>query len=174
MSQTSIMDITAQQKFSETAHVVNLVTAVDFILDKLNISESCFRTPSSQSDRSEKVAGLTNTYLKPTRISRKVLLGNIIFFYGRKFNLMPEAFETVSFDTPENVLSFAENRIRTTLTDYISIHKDNLRLNIDIQNGKIISIAKMGFSNQFPFLSDNAILTVGNLEKMIQGLLEMS
>ena len=172
MTATSEKKIAARQKFSKSAPVVNLVTTVDYIFNKLGIAESSFRTPSSQSDQAEMVAGMTNTYLQPTRIGRKALLGDIVFFYGRKFNLTSDVFETVPYDTPADVLSFVENRVKKTLTDYMSIHKGNLRLNIDVQNGKITSLVKTGFDDQFSFLSKNDMLTVGNLEKVIKSLMD--
>ena len=45
----------------------------------------------------EKIAGMTNTYMQPTRIGRKAVVGKADLFFGRKFNVAPEVYETVSF-----------------------------------------------------------------------------
>ena len=127
---------------------------------------------STRKTRLKKLPEFTNTYLKPTRISRNVALGSMIFFYGRKFNLLPEIFETVPYDAPADVLSFLENRIKQTLTDYMSIHKGNFRLNLDVKDGIIINLVNIGFDGQFAFLSKNATFTVGDLEKIILSLME--
>lgn len=163
---------TERQKFSKTAKVINLVAAVDHIFNKLEISESSIRNPSAQNDRIEKLAGMTNTYLHPTRISRKLVLWDAVFFYGRKFNLLPEIYETIPYDAPADVFSFVKNRIKETLTDYMSIHKGNQRLNLDVKDGVITSLFKIGFDGHFTYLSKNKVLTVGNLEKIIRSLLE--
>ncbi len=117
---------------------------------------------------------MTNVYLKPTRIGRKAVLGKADFFYGRKFNLMPDIYEMVSYDALADVFAFVENRLRETLTDYMSIHNGNFRLNLDIKNGMITDLAKMGFDGQFSYLSNNTILTFGDLMKVIHSLLEIS
>lgn len=161
-----------RQGFAETAPVVNLVAVVDYIFNKLGISESSMVFPLHPEDPVKKVAAMTNTYLKPTRISRNVMLGSMIFFYGRKFNLLPEIFETIPYEAPADVLSFVENRIKQTLTDYLSIHKGNFRLNLDVKDGIIINLVNIGFDGQFAFLSKNAMLTVGDLEKIILSLME--
>lgn len=161
-----------KQEFSEDGPVVNLVESVDYIFKKLDVPDSSYRNPSSQNNASEKMAGLTNTYLQPTRIGRKAALGSVDFFYGQKFTLLPIAFETVPFETPSDVFSFVRNRILKTLTGYISIHQGDFRLNMDVRNGIISGLVKMGFDDQFTFLSNNTVLTLGNLESIIQILLE--
>jgi len=170
MEKTEIHD-NFKQEFSEDGPVINLVESVDYIFKKLGVPDSSYQNPSSQNNASEKIAGLTNTYLQPTRIGRKAALGNVDFFYGQKFTLLPIAFETVPFETPSDVFSFVRNRILETLTGYISIHQENFRLNLDVRNGVISGLVKMGFDDQFTFLSNNMILTLGNLERIIQHLL---
>ena len=102
------------------------------------------------------------------------MLGKADFFYGRKFNLMPVAYEIVSYDAPADVFSFVENRIKETLTDYMSIHQGNFRLNLDIKGGVITDFAKMGFDGQFSYLAKNTIMTIGDLARIINSLLEAS
>lgn len=172
MTNTSGIKNAAVQEFSSKAPVVNLVEGVDYIFEKLGIAKSSFRNPSARGDADEKVAGMTNTYLKPTRIGRKAVLGNADFFYGRKFNIMPVAYEIVSYEAPADVFSFVEKRIEETLTDYMSIHKGNFRLNLDIKEGVIKDLVKMGFDKQFSYLSNNAVLTVGDLARIIHTLAE--
>ena len=159
-----------KQEFAAHSPVINLVESVDYIFNKLGISKSCFRNPSVKNDPDEKVAGMTNLYLKPTRLGRKAVLGNTDFFYGRKFNLMPVAYEKVSYDAPADVFAFIESRISETLTDYMSIHNGNFRLNIDIKGGVITDLVKMGFDGQFSYLSNTSVLTIGDLTKIIQSL----
>lgn len=163
-----------KQEFSATAPVVNLVESVDYVFNKLGISESFFCNPSAKDNSDEKVAGMTNTYLKPTRIGRKAVLGKADFFYGRKFNLMPVAYEIVSYEAPADVFSFIENRIKETLTDYMSIHQGNFRLNLDIKGGIITDFVKMGFDGQFSYLAKNTIITIGDLAKIIHSLYSAS
>lgn len=170
----SELEKTPQQKFSADAPVVNLVESVDYIFKKLGVSDEWFRNPSCLYDRTEKVAGMTNTYLQPTRIGRKIVIGEAVFFYGRKFNLTPKIFETLQYDIPADVLSFVEKRIRETLTDYMSIHIGNFRLNMDINGGIIEALSNIGFEEPFKYLSINTVLTISDLEKMIQSLLEIS
>ncbi|MBU0676080.1 MAG: hypothetical protein KJ950_15695 [Proteobacteria bacterium] len=97
-----------QQEFSANSPVLNLVVGIDYIFNKLGVPESTFRNPSGQSEENEKVAGITNTYLQPIRIGRKVVVGKADFFYGRKFNVVPNVYETVSFDAPKDIFSFVE------------------------------------------------------------------
>ncbi len=174
MTDTPEIKNAVKQEFSVHSPVVNLVEGVDYIFNKLGISKSCFRNPSAKNDSGEKVAGMTNTYLKPTRLGRKAVLGNTDFFYGRKFNLMPAAYEIVSYDAPADVFSFIESRISETLTDYMSIHNGNFRLNLDIKGGVITDLVKMGFDGQFSYLSNDSILTLGDLSKIIHGLQKTS
>jgi hypothetical protein len=174
MAEPSEIKNAVEQEFSATAPVVNLVEGVDHIFHKLGISKSFFRNPSAEDDSDEKVAGMTNTYLKPTRIGRKAVLGKADFFYGRKFNLMPVAYEILSYDAPADVFSFVESRIRDTLTDYMSIHKGNFRLNVDIKGGVITDFVKMGFDGQFSYIAKNTIMTIADLEKIILSLYSAS
>jgi hypothetical protein len=168
MAEKFEMADTVAQKFSADAPVLNLVESVEYFFNKLGISDSSYRNPSQKSNASEKIAGLTNTYLKPIRIGRKAALGEVDFFYGLKFNLMPEVFETVPYETPSDVFSFFQNRIQETMTGYISVHKDTFRLNLDVKNGVITDLVKMGFDDLFTFLSKKETLTVGDLEKILK------
>ena len=143
-------------------------------LASLGFQNLFFCNPSAKDDSDEKVAGMTNIYLKPTRIGRKAVIGKADFFYGRKFNLMPVAYEMVSYDAPADVFSFVENRIKETLTDYMSIHQGNFRLNLDIKGGVITDFVKMGFDGQFSFLAKNTIMTIGDLSKIIHSLYSAS
>jgi hypothetical protein len=174
MTDTSEIKNAVKQEFSADAPVINLVEGVDYIFNKLGISKSSCRNPSGPNESGGKAAGMTNVYLKPTRIGRKAVLGKADFFYGRKFNLMPNIYEMVHYDAPADVFAFVENRLRETLTDYMSIHNGNFRLNLDIKNGVITDLAKMGFDGQFRYLSNNTILTFGDLTKVIHSLLETS
>ena len=119
MTEISGPENTTEQEFSMEAPVLDLVACVDYFLNQHGLSSSSFRNPSAENESSEKVAGMTNIYLKPTRIGRKAVLGDAFFFYGRKFDLLPEAYEIVSYDAPADVFSFVKNRIRETLTDYL-------------------------------------------------------
>jgi hypothetical protein len=157
-----------KQDFSTDAPVLNLVESVDYFFAKLGIPDSSYQNPSKQNNASEKIAGMTNTYLRPTRIGRKAVLGEINFFYGLKFNIMPEVFETVPFDTLSDVYSFVQNRIKETATGYISIHQKNARLNLDVRNGVITELIKMGFDDQFTSLSKHELLTIGDLERIMK------
>lgn len=56
----------------------------------------------------------------------------------------------------------------------MSIHKGNFRLSLDIKNGVITSLSKIGFDEQFQSLSKNMILTISDLDKIIQSVLEIS
>ena len=163
-----------QQEFSADSPVLNLVVGIDYTFNKLGVAESTYRNPSGRSEENEKIAGMTNTYMQPTRIGRKAVVGKVDFFYGRKFNVAPEVYETVSFDAPIDILSFFENRVRETLTDYMSIHRGNFRLSLDIQNGVITSFSKIGFDEQFTYLSKNTIMTINDLDKIVQSVLEIS
>ena len=163
-----------QQEFSADSPVLNLVVGIDYIFNKLGVAESTFRNPSSLSEENEKVAGMTSSYLQPTRIGRKALVGKADFFYGRKFNLTPDVYEIVSFDAPMDIFSFVESRVRETLTDYMSIHRENFKFSLDIKNGVITSLSKIGFDEQFKYLSKNMILTISDLDKIIQSVLETS
>jgi hypothetical protein len=149
-----------------------MVACVDYFFRKLGISNSSCRNPSGKNDSFEKVAGLTNIYLKPTRIGRKAVLGSAVFFYGRKFDLLPVAYEIVPYDAPADVFSFVENRIRETLTDYLSIHKGSFMLNLDIRDGVITDLSKIGFDDQFNYLEIDKILSIGDLSKIINSLRE--
>ena len=148
------------------------MAAVDDIFTRFGVSGFSRELSSQPKDRVLKVAALTKTYLQPTRISRSVTLGGVIVFYGQKFNLLPEIYETVPYEAPADVLSFVENRIKQTLTDYLSIHKGNFRLNMDLKDSIITSLVITGFDGQFSFLSKNAALTIGDLEKIILSLME--
>lgn len=163
-----------KQEFSVEAPVVDLIEAVDYILNSLGIALSSFASPSVKNAPDERVAGLTNTYLRPTRIGRKAVIGNTVFFYGRKFDLLPAAYEIVSFDAPVDIFSFVEDRIRETLTDYMSIQREIYMLNVDIKDGVIADLAKIGFDDEFSYLSHNAIFTFGDLSKIIHNLLDTS
>jgi hypothetical protein len=165
------IDVAVEQEFTADAPVLDLVESVDYFFSKLGISDSSYRNSSKKNNASEKIAGMTNTYLQPTRIGRKAVLGEVDFFYGLKFNLMPEVFENVPFDTLSDVNSFVQNRIGETLTGYISVHKGNLRLNVDVRNGVITELVKMGFDGQFTFLSKNELLTIGDLERFMKILI---
>ena len=173
---THNFDLTSeeQQAFSEDSLVLNLVVGIDYIFNKLGVVESTFRNPSGLSDENEKVVGMTNTYLQPTRIGRKAVVGKTDLFYGRKFNVTPAVYEIVSFDAPMDISSFVESRVRETLTDYMSIHRESFKLNLDIKNGVITSLSKIGFDEQFKYLSKNMILTISDLDKIIQSVLEIS
>jgi len=171
MAEKSEINNSVKQELSATAPVVDLIKAVDYILNSLGIAISSFDT-SVRNNSDARVAGLTNTYLKPTRIGRKAVIGNTVFFYGRKFDLLPAAYEIVSFDAPVDIFSFVENRIRDTLTDYMSIQREIYMLNVDIRDGVITDLAKIGFDDEFTYLSNNAIFTFGDLSKIIHSLLE--
>lgn len=168
MTENAELNNAPKQKYSTDAPVVALVESVDFIFSKLGIPDASFRNPSKQTQASEKIAGLTNTYLQPTRIGRRVMFGDTSFFYGQKFNITPVSFEAVPYDAPSNVRSFVQNRLDETLTDYISIHQDKLRLNLDIRNAVVKKMFKLGFDGHFTFLANNKTLTIGDLVKIIQ------
>lgn len=174
MSEKSEIDYSVKQEFSVNSPVVDLIKAVDYIINSIGIAMSSSGNPSVKTDPDERVAGLTNTYLKPTRIGRKAVIGNTAFFYGRKFDLLPAAYEIVSFDAPVDIFSFVENRIRETLTDYMSIQREIYMLNVDIKDGVIADLAKIGFDDEFSYLSHNAIFTFGDLSKIIHNLLDTS
>lgn len=163
-----------QQEFSADSPILNLVAGIDHIFNKLGVTESAFRNPSNLSEEKEKVAGMTSSYLQPTRIGRKSVVGKCDFFYGRKFNVTPDVYEIVSFDAPMDIFSFVESRVRETLTDYMSIQKENFKLNLDIKNGVITSLSKIGFDEQFKYLSKNMVLTISDLDKIIQNVMETS
>ena len=163
-----------QQEFSADSTVLNLVAGIDYIFNKLGVAESAFRNPSGQSEENEKVAGMTNSYLLPTRIGRKAVVDKVDIFYGRKFNVAPDVYEIVSFDAPIDIFSFVESQVRETLTDYMSIHRGTFMLNLDVKNGVITSLSKIGFDEQFKDLSKNMILTISDLDKIIQSVLEIS
>lgn len=167
MTEKSEANNILRQEFSADSPVINLLESVDYIFDKLGIPDSSYRNPSQKNNVSEKIAGLTNTYLQPTRIGRKAVLGEADFFYGLKFNLTPVVFETIPYDAPSDVYSFVQNRLKETLTGYISIHKDNFKLNLDVRNGVITALVKMGFDGQITFLSKNMILTIADLERIM-------
>jgi hypothetical protein len=166
------MNDAIEQSFSADAPVLNLVESVDHIFMKLGIPDSFYRNPSKQEDAGEKIAGLTNTYLKSTRIGRKAALGEFDLFYGSKFNLLPVVFETVPYDTPSDVYSFVYNRLQETLTGYLSVHKGHFRLNLDVRNGLVTEIIKMGFDDQFTFLSKNKPLTMKDLNRILKVVTE--
>lgn len=172
MADTSEKNKVVKQEFSSKSPLLNLVEAVDYILHKLGIAESCCRNPSCRLDSGEKISGMTNTYLKPTRIGRKAVLGKADFFYGRKFNLMPSAYELVAYDAPVDVLLFLENRLIETLTDYMSVHLGNFTLNVDIKYGEMTDLVKMGFDGQFTYLSKNAVMTMKDLAMIVDDLLK--
>jgi hypothetical protein len=163
-----------EQVFTADAPVLDLVGSVEYFFTKLGISDSSYRNPSKQSNASEKIAGMTNTYLQSTRIGRKAVLGEVDFFYGIKFDLMPEVFETVPYETPSDVYSFFQTRLQETLAGYISVHKANFRLNLDVKNGVITELTKMGFDGQFTFLSQNELLTIGDLERVMKSFMTSS
>lgn len=172
MAKKSKINHSFKQEFSATAPVVDLIACVDYILNSLDIATSSSGSPSVKNNPDERVAGLTNTYLKPTRIGRKAVIGNTAFFYGRKFDLLPAAYEIVPFDAPVDIFSFVETRIRETLSDYMSIQREIYMLNADIRDGVITDLAKIGFDDEFSYLSNNAIFTFGDLSKIIHNLLE--
>ncbi|MBU0480321.1 MAG: hypothetical protein KKG47_04390 [Proteobacteria bacterium] len=174
MTFTSEITDEEPQEFAADSPVLHLVVGIDYIFTKLGVTESCFRNPSNLSEENAKVAGMTNSFLQPTRIGRKAVLGKADFYYGRKFNLTPDVYELVSFDAPKDIFAFVENRVRETLTDYMSIHRENFRLSLDIQNGVITSLSKIGFDEEFTYLLKNTVLTIGDLEKIIQGVLAIA
>lgn len=162
------------QEFSAASPVLNLVAGIDSIFTERGVAAAVFRNPSGQSKEHEKVAGLTNTYLQPIRIGRKAVFGKVDFYYGRKFNVAPDVYEIVPFEAPLDIFSFVERRFNETLTDYLSIHRENFRLSLDIKNGVITSLSKIGFDEQFKDLSRNMLLTIRDLDRIIQTVLEIS
>jgi hypothetical protein len=174
MTEKLEMTGTIGQKFTADAPVLNLVESVEFFFSKLGVPDSSYRNPSKKNDTSEKIAGLTNTYLQPTRIGRKVVLGEAEFFYGLKFNIAPKVFETVPYDTPSDVYTFFQNRIKKTLSGYISVHQENFRLNLDVRNGIITELVKMGSDGHFAFLSKSALLTMGDLGRIMKVCIKLN
>lgn len=153
--------------FQPNEPVLDLFETVDYIFAKLTIDLSVFRNPSYLSDAAEMLAGLTNPYLQQTRIGRKAVFREAIFFYGRKIHLLPEAFEIVPFDAPQNIFAFIADRIKKTLTDYFSIHYRNSILDVDLKDGVISHYRKIGFDNEFGFIVKGKALRVDDLERII-------
>lgn len=159
------------RSFQAEDPVTNLVEAVDYIFKELELPSSVFRNPSYKSDSSEMFSGMTNTYLMPIRMGRKAIIGNTEFYYGRKIHPFPKPYELISFEAPADIYLFFENRIKETLTDYLSIHSGKNQLNLDIREAVIIDIQKIGFDNNYQSFSKNSVLTIGDLRKIITRLL---
>jgi len=147
--------------------VVNLVQAVDQFFAEMKMPDEVFKNPSYQSDASEKVCGLTNTYLKPVRIGRKTMLGDTALYYGRKVDLFPKAYEIIEFEAASNIVRFFENRIVETLTDYMSIHSGNKKLDIDLRKGVITRLVFLGFRNEFEWLKQGSPFRFRDLQHII-------
>jgi len=163
-----------RQLFSSKQPVVNLVKAVEYIFHRLGISDSVCRNPASRIETFDRVAGMTNTYLKPVRIGRKTALGVWHFFYGLKIDILPSPYEIIPFEAPADIYKFFKNRINKTVVDYISIHKGLFRLDVDIKNGVIVDTLRIGFDDEFTSIVRNAVLTIGDLENIISYLIKTS
>ena len=147
---------------------MNIVEAVDEIFTRSRIDDAVFHNPSYNSDAIEKVCGLTHTYLKPVRIGRKAVLGAAVLYYGRKVDLLPQAYELVEFDAASDIAGFFEKRIFQTLTEYMSIHSGSHQLNIDIRKGVIVSLSNIGFENDFEWLQNGKYLRMAELNQIIK------
>jgi hypothetical protein len=81
-------------------------------------------------------------------------------------------FETVPYEAPSDIYSFVQSRLEETLTGYISVHKGHFRMNLDVREGVVTEFVKMGFDDQFTFLSKDKTLTLGDLAKIMKVLTE--
>ncbi len=147
--------------------VMNLVQAVDLVFAALNIPEDVYKNPSYQSDATEKMCGLTNTYLQPVRIGRKAILGDTAFYYGRKVDLFPEPYEIVEFDAASDITRFFEKRIAATLTDYMSIQMGNRKLDIDLRKGIITRLVFVGLRSEFVWLKHGNPFRFRDLQRIV-------
>lgn len=147
--------------------VVNIVQAMDGVFAEFGFDDSIFHNPSYQSSIPEKVCGLTNTYLKPVRIGRKVILGDVVLYYGQKVDLFPKAYEIVDFDAASDIIGFLENRVAQTITEYMSVHRGNYRLDIDIRESVIADLRIIGLDEHFDWLKRGDNFRLGDLRQII-------
>jgi hypothetical protein len=147
--------------------VTNIVRAMDSIFARLGIDDAIFHNPSYQSDIPEKVCGLTNTYLKPVRIGRKAIVGDVILYYGQKVDPFPKAYEIVDFDAASDIVGFLEKRMAQTVTEYMSVHAGNYRLDIDIREGVIADLRVIGLTEEFDWLKAGDSFRLADLQNII-------
>ncbi len=151
--------------------VIDLMSSIDQVFAHLGIDDAVFRNPSYNCEKNEKVAGLTHTYLRPLRIGRKAVFTRGEFYYGKKIDLLPQAYEIVSFEAPAEILSFMQDRIANNLLDYFSIHSGNQLLDVDIRQGEVINCGRIGFDQDYPFLAKGRVLTQKHLFDIISSLI---
>ena len=148
-----------QKNIDRDAPVRNIVECLDRLFTLIGVSEERFQDPSHGPKMPSKVCGVTNTYLKPIRIGRKISFDPVDLFYGRKIRLFQKPFETVPFYAAADLIRFVGERIDGHTTDYFSIHLANQILNVDLENGMVVSLDKLGFDNYFLRLAKDTVLT---------------
>ena len=156
-----------QNKIEPDSPVFDVVAAVDDIFTALDFDESVFRNPSYNSDAVERVCGLTHTYLQPLRIGCKAVIGSASFYYGVKIHLLPQAYEVVDFESVSEIDAFFQDRIQKSRTEYLSIHLDGNRLDIDIKNGHILNFQKIGFGKELGHIEKGAPFYMKDLKNII-------
>jgi hypothetical protein len=156
------------------APVHNIVESFDRIFELIGVSEERFQDPSHGPKTSAKVCGLTNTYLKPVRIGRKISFDPVELYYGRKVRLFQKPFETVPFYAAADVHRFMGERITEQTTDYFSIQLGSQILNVDMEGGVVKNMDKLGFDNFFLHVAKDKTITEEGLVQILKDIRTLS